>query len=370
MQNIARIARASCVIASLFAITPRAAAAPDELCQPPAPFAARDIGAMRAPLSRVRDYRPVFQQCRNPAFQSRLAIRRMRIDGAGFLLTVDPETLATHVEPEQCWTCADTSEEAQKGTRFVRAVQTYAQPAAGSTAPHTPYLRNAGLIHGEGEGAYITGDLCPSPRPLDRDFLERLAQLGPRTPVALSISGVWLTHHGEDFQWLKEQARSGALEITWVNHSFHHPYFVGQPFDNNFLLSPGVDLQGEVLDTEKLLIANGETPSIFFRFPGLISNPALMETLRADHLVPLGADGWMVFAPPLRPGAIILVHPNGNEPAGLRLFSKRLDASTLPRPFRSLNDAPLKGAPDSGQTSGACPADPGCPRQSEATRRN
>ena len=39
-----------------------------------------------------------------------------------------------------------------------------------------------------------------------------------------------------------------------------------------------------------------------------------MEIVRRDHLVALGADGWLVFAPPLRPGAILLIHANGNEP--------------------------------------------------------
>jgi 2-polyprenyl-6-methoxyphenol hydroxylase-like FAD-dependent oxidoreductase len=46
----------------------------------------------------------------------------------------------------------------------------------------------------------------------------------------------------------------------------------------NFLLMPGFDMQSEILDQERLLIANGETPSIFFRFPGLVSDAALMHT--------------------------------------------------------------------------------------------
>jgi hypothetical protein len=56
-----------------------------------------------------------------------------------------------------------------------------------------------------------------------------------------------------------------------------------------------------------------------------------MQTVRRDHLIVLGADGWLVFAPPLRPGAILL---------GLRLFVKLLDLGRLPRPFRPINDAP------------------------------
>ena len=80
--------------------------------------------------------------------------------------------------------------------------------------------------------------------------------------------------------------------------------------------------------------------STLFRFPDLVSDAALNETVRRDHLVALGADGWLVFGLPLRPGAILLVHPNGNEPAGLRLFSKLLDKGRLPRPFRPIDEAP------------------------------
>jgi hypothetical protein len=252
---------------------------------------------------------------------------------------VDPSTLETSLEHERCWTCADTDDETQKETRLIGAVQMFSQAAANGAATQSAAF-NAGLSHSMRDGSFITGDLCPSRKPLDRDLLEVLKTIGPRTPVALAISGLWLTRHGADFQWLQEQARSGALEITWVNHSYHHPYAPGRPLANNFLLTPGFDTQSEILDTERLLIANGETPSIFFRFPGLVSDAALMQAVRRDHLVVLGSDGWLVFAPPLRPGAILLIHPNGNEHPGLRLFVKLLDKGRLPRPFRPINDAP------------------------------
>ncbi len=330
------MARASCVIASLLAIAAPAAQAQDAICLAPAKIDAE--GAAPAPASRVKNYRPVFQQCRNGVSQTRLAIRRMSVDGGSLLLVVDPATLATSLEHEQCWTCADTDDEAQKDTRYIGAVQMPSQHAI--STPQSAVLENAGLSHGAGDGSFVTGDLCPSRRPLDRGFLQMLEAAQPHAPVALSISGLWLARHGTDLQWLKQQARSGALEITWVNHSYHHPYFPGRPLASNFLLTPGVDMQAEILETERLLIANGETPSIFFRFPDLVSDAALMQVVRRDHLVALGADGWLVFAPPMRPGVILLVHPNGNEQAGLRLFSKWLDKGRLPRPFRAINDAP------------------------------
>jgi hypothetical protein len=220
-----------------------------------------------------------------------------------------------------------------------------AATAAGKPGGFSPYLRNAGLGHGEGEGSFVTGDLCPTTHRFDRVFFEMLETIGARPPVALAVTGGWMTRHVADFQWLQERARAGALEITWVNHSFHHPYFIGRPNEANFLLSPGVDMNVEIFDLERLLIANGETPSVFFRFPGLISSPELMETVRQAHLVALGTDAWLALNPQTRPGSIVLVHPNGNEPDGLRHFARLLDGGKLPLPLRRINEAPTGSAP-------------------------
>jgi hypothetical protein len=283
--------------------------------------------------ARVQDYAPVFESCAR-GDETRLAIRHMRVDGERLLLTVDPQSLKTSLEPAPCWRCVETSEDEQAETRFMRAVRPPADP------DRAPALVNAGLIHGDGAGSFVTGDLCPSPKPLDRAFLERLAQEEPGAPVALAISGSWLAHHPEDFAWMQSQVRAGALDISWANHSYSHPYVVGLPDKQNYLLRPGVDLDREIFETEKLLIAHGETPSVFFRFPGLVADGALLEKLRARHLVALGADSWLALGPPPRPGSIVLVHPNGNEPAGLRIFSKLLAAGKMPKPFRRIEEAP------------------------------
>ncbi len=147
-------------------------------------------------------------------------------------------------------------------------------------------------------------------------------------------------NHNADFDWLTEQAKSGALEVAWVNHSYRHPYLPGRPDAQNYMLRPATDLDAEIFGTERLLIAKGATPSVFFRFPGLVADAALMEALRRRHLVALGADAWLVLSPAPRAGSIILVHPNGNEAAGLRLFSRLLEQGRLPRPFRPIEEAP------------------------------
>lgn len=323
MRKAAAIGRVFCAFALLAAIAPGAAA--DDVCRAPVEIEGARLGG----------YRPIFQSCRNEAGETRLAIRAMSVGDEALLLTVDPQKLTTSLERAQCWRCADTDDESQRDTRYLEALR-----PPGGEGP----LVNAGLVHGAGAGAFVTGDLCPSRLPLDRGFFERLAKLGQGalgpTPVALAVSGLWLVHHRADFDWLKEMARTGALDIAWVNHSYHHTYAPGGPDARNYLLRPGTDMAAEILDTERLLIEQGVTPSVFFRFPGLVADATLLETARRHHLITLGADSWLALGPAPREGSIVLVHPNGNEPAGLRLFSRLLERGRLPFPLRPIVEAP------------------------------
>lgn len=283
--------------------------------------------------ARVRDYAAVFERCEKDG-EARLATRRMSVDGEKLLLAVHPQTLETSLERAACWRCAPTTDDEEAETRFIQAVRPPADP------DRPPALVNAGLVHGKGGGVFVTGDLCPSHKPLDRPFIEEVAAQGPGTPLTLAASGAWIAHHGADFAWLQEKARSGALDITWADHSYSHPYVVGLKDSQNYLLRPGVDLDREIFETEKILIAHGETPSVFFRFPGLVSDAALLEKLKARHLVALGADSWLALGPPPRAGSIVLVHPNGNEPGGLAIFSRLLKSGRMPKPFRKITEAP------------------------------
>src|SRR6516165_2384474 len=141
--------------------------------------------ALPPPSPRLTDYRAVFLACVNDAGMARLAIRRMRANAEALLLTVDPQSLATRLEPGRCWRCTETSDADQSETRFVRALQS---PPQGGDA--TKARVNAGLIHGEsGSGAFVTGDLCPSRRPLDRGFFERLAREENKTPARTQGAG-------------------------------------------------------------------------------------------------------------------------------------------------------------------------------------
>ena len=283
-------------------------------CAAPVSLAAPLDGPLQ-PMSRVEDLRIVLQSCRRPGAKKILATRTFRADGENLFLAVDPETLTTRLERAACWTCAPTTPEAQAQTRFIRAIEDFSRAPGKKLAAGATWLDNAGLTQGKGGGAFVTGDLCPSRRPLDRAFLKSLERAGAPTPIALSITALWMEEHPRDFLWLRREKAEGRLDIAFVNHSFHHPYRPGLADAHNFLLMPGVDMQKEILGVERLLIANGEVPSVFFRFPGLISDRALMAALRAAYLIPLGAESWLALTPVAPSGAIILVHPNGNEPS-------------------------------------------------------
>jgi len=321
----AKLALAASVIVALLATDAPLSQAADKSCAEP----------VETEGASPRDYRPIFQSCVNDAGVRKLATRRMFAGEEALLLAVDPMSLATSLERARCWRCQDASDADQAETRLLRALQ---KPERDASTPTV--LENAGLLHGKGAGSFVTGDLCPSRRPLNRDFLDLLAKEGAGTPVALALSGRWMVNHGADLDWLKRKAANGALNITWINHSYHHPYARDRPDAQTFLLTPGVDMDEEIFDTERLMIANGLTPSVFFRFPGLVSDPALMEKLRERHLVALGADSWLALGSRPRPGSIVLVHPNGNEELGLKLFSRLIEQGQMPKPLRSINEAP------------------------------
>ena len=290
-----------------------------------------------AGVSAVAGYTPTLKACVAPDGRKAIAIRTMTIGGESVALVADTHSLTTRLERLTCWTCREASEDELAATRMGRAI------AASAETPgieHRGFLENAGLTRGAKPGAFVTGDLCPSTRPLDRGFFMPLETAEKHAPVALAISGLWLIRHFADFRWLVGQRDAGALDILWVDHTYTHPYRRKLPDARNYLLTRGVDAEKEILDTERLLIANGETPSLFFRFPGLVSNDPLMQAVRRFHLVTLGADAWLAIGQKPGPGSIVLVHPNGNEPEGLRRFSIDVARGAIAKPFEPLTTAP------------------------------
>jgi hypothetical protein len=64
----------------------------------------------------------------------------------------------------------------------------------------------------------------------------------------------------------------------------------------------------------------GIVPSVFFRFPGLVSDKDHVLAVMAYGLIPVGSDAWLGKNEQPKVGSIVLVHANGNEPIGVRRF--------------------------------------------------
>jgi peptidoglycan/xylan/chitin deacetylase (PgdA/CDA1 family) len=174
---------------------------------------------------------------------------------------------------------------------------------------------------------------------LDRGFFSELQRQQLSPPVALAVSGAWMQSHHGDFEWIKSQQRAGLIQVTWVNHSYSHPFVKALPDEENYLLKKGVKISREILETERLMIEQGITPSVFFRFPGLVSDARLMAELRAHQLIPLATNAWLALDQKPKPGSIVLVHANGNEPRGLEKFRAIANQKKLPTPLCDLNES-------------------------------
>ena len=265
--------------------------------------------------TRISEYEAVFRTFYDGDGNVRAAVRRFNRGDEWHFLVLDPQRFTLiEMAAAKVLTAPAAGEEAWRATPFSRALLR-------QTAPPYP-LQNDGLRQSEHDvhGFFLTGDLCPSKKPLDRRLIEATAAL-PQTspvPVALMVSGLWILRHEADFAWLRDRASAGRLSITWVNHSFTHAYDPSAPLERNFLLAAKTDFIREVLSLEKLLIERGLTPSPFFRFPGLVSSRSLIEELRNLSLIPIGSNAWLAKGEKPQPGSVILVHGNGNEPEGIR----------------------------------------------------
>jgi hypothetical protein len=258
----------------------------------------------------IKNYHPIFIAGIDQNGTQLIAIRNYQLNNDNYFLTINPNTLATKIITAEQLTIKSCSQLKLKQSIYLKLLQTYSQP---------PYkLQNYGVTHAAYPvtGMFLTIDLCPSTKPLEKRLFESL-----QGPIAIAITGRWLQQHPDDFNWLITQPN---FQITWINHSYSHPYQKNIALNKNFLLSEPKNFTNEVLATEKLLIANGQTPSIYFRFPGLVANKQLILKLAKLGLLPIGADAWLAKNEKPTNGSIILVHGNGNEPLGVDLFLKLL----------------------------------------------
>lgn len=238
-----------------------------------------------------------------------------------YLLLADPQSLLTFVKPADGFKL-DKLDIGNLRAIFKNSPYVKALDAALSNGKS---LQNSGIDHAipREKGIALTIDLCPSHKNLDRVIFQRLLdefkKIEKPVPLAISVSGKWTLKHQVDLDWLKSLVAQNELNITWINHSFNHEVNK-MPLAQNFLLAPGTDLDVEVLENEKLMLKNGLVPSLFFRFPGLVSSPQLVEKIVNYGLVPVGSDAWLAKGQQAQAGSIVLIHGNGNEEIGVKDF--------------------------------------------------
>ena len=268
----------------------------------------------------IDDYTPVFQSCMPASTQEQprargqsrdqerlIAIRHFRNHGQSVVLAVNPNSLATQIVNSSSLTNCGPVDASFENTNYAKLLK--------SSRDNDSQRSNAGVTHSPTSSAlFLTVDLCPSSHTYESAFFNWVG--ANHVPLAISISGNWISHHEAELNAIKNL----QTNIVWVNHTLTHPYNRHLPDEHNFLLLPGVDVTNEVLGNERMMIENGLTPSIFLRFPGLISDRHIADQVNSWGLVALGANAWLALGQTAKPGSIILVHGNGNETPGIHLF--------------------------------------------------
>jgi hypothetical protein len=276
---------------------------------------------------QISDYRLFTGYGTRPGDPNELIIIRRFLRGSDTCyLTVSPQTLQTSVVNSGQVKVSLLPWNELK-SRFAASAYIFALDRAELSRTK---LQDAGIrkVLPLRKGIDLTIDLCPSRLPLDRelftDLIKEMAVIEKPVPLAISVTGVWIREHPGDFRWLDSLNAAEELSILWINHSFNHHTSKKAPLTSNFLLAPGTDINSEVLDLELLLLKKNITPSVFFRFPGLVSDKEIYEKIIAFGLIPVGSDAWLAKGERPVNGSIVLIHANGNEPLGVRDFIRLL----------------------------------------------
>ncbi|MCR8558605.1 polysaccharide deacetylase [Mucilaginibacter sp. BJC16-A38] len=286
-------------------------------------------GYAQANFTRITGYK-VFYGWAKHAPQDWMITRQFVNDGKTYFLLVNPQTLETKIdEPDFYQVKPMTIDEARtffKATPYIKALEKAEKQSVNT--------QDAGIESGmpKQTGITLTADLCPSHKPLDKiiftDIIEQFKKVEHPVPVALSVTGIWMRQHPQDLEWLKKMQADHEIYITWINHSFNHRVSAKLPLKENFLLEAGTNINYEVLETEMAMLKNGLLPSVFFRFPGLVSDQKLVFEITDFGLIPIGTDAWLAKGQQPQAGSIVLIHGNGNEPVGVNDFIKLLKSKT------------------------------------------
>ena len=283
----------------------------------------------QANYTKITNYKVIYGWAKHFP-QDWMIIRQFENDGKSYFFLVNPQTLETKINETSFYQVKYMSfDEARtffKNTPY--------QKALAKAEKQSVNIQDAGIESGlpEETGISLTADLCPSHRPLDKriftDIFKEFQKVEKPVPIALSITGVWMRQHPQDLEWLKKMQQEHEIYITWINHSYNHRVSATLPLKENFLLERGTDINYEVLETEKAMLKNGLLPSVFFRFPGLVSDQQLVYKITDFGLIPIGTDAWLAKGQQPQAGSIVLIHGNGNEPVGVNDFINLLKSKT------------------------------------------
>ncbi|OIN55543.1 polysaccharide deacetylase family protein [Arsenicibacter rosenii] len=253
---------------------------------------------------------------------TQIALRSWSFQGRTMYWLVNPQTMKTSV-------AALPQDAVRKLNPAVLQQQFSRTPygrALASEKRRDTNLQDAGIERADTteRGFSLTIDLCPSTKPLTRSVFENLIAAFETEekpiPVTITVSGLWMNSHQDDLAYLKSLVAKGDLDITWVNHSYHHRFDPKRPLPVNFLLEPNTNIAEEVLLNEQTMLQNGLVPSVFFRFPGLVSDKSVFDRILGFGLLPIGSDAWLAKGQQPKPGSLVLIHANGNEPVGINDF--------------------------------------------------
>jgi len=248
----------------------------------------------------IHDYTPTFY-CIKP---DTLVLRKFQINSKK-LLIVNTNTLKTKIikfTPNK--TSCDTT------TKYFKLLN------------YPSKFQDAGIT--SSNKITLTIDFCPSSKKGfdDKIFTFIIKKYKNPVPVTLFMTSLWAKHHKKEFLTLQKWQKEGKLDITWGNHTATHPYKRYLPLKKNFVLIKGYNLKQDTLDMEKFYIENNITPSIFFRFPGLISNQKTINQIKMLGLITIGSNTWLAKGEKIKNNSIILIHGNKNEERGVKIFLK------------------------------------------------
>ncbi|MFV9874281.1 MAG: hypothetical protein AB8U54_05795 [Rickettsia conorii subsp. raoultii] len=276
----------------------------------------------------ITDYKPVFLPVIAENKKIRIAIRSYLNNEKSYFVLVDPNSFKTEIALQELVILPTNKIEKENllkklsKTPYIKVLNKY------SSAPYIQQNYGATSSMYKVKGQFLTIDMCPSSKSFEEDFFKKLVELSIKLnkpiPIAICVSGLWINKHTEEFLWLLKQQENGYLQITWVNHSFSHPYFKDKPLEDNFLLSNKDDFENEVLEAGKILVSYNIAPSPFFRFPRLVSDQTLIEKLKDLGFIPFGSNAWLAKGEKIQNGSFILVHGNSNEKAGIDLIMPML----------------------------------------------